>query len=80
MAPATQAVNSMSTRASSAERQNPQDANRMPTASHATPRPDTRRPSANVSSATVQPASTDGRRTIVSDSPNIPIADAASQW
>jgi hypothetical protein len=54
-------------------------AKRMPTASHATPRPETSTPRANVSSATPHAASADGRRTTASDGPRSRDAPAASQ-
>ena len=60
----TQAANSMSTRASKAERVNPQLANRIPTASQADRRsPSSRRPRANVTTAVLHAPTADGRRT-----------------
>jgi hypothetical protein len=79
IAPTTQAAKSMSTRASSAERQTPQAAKSMPTASHAMPRPPTSTPSPNVSSARAHAAPTEGRRITASEGPASRTVTAASQ-
>src|SRR5262245_60040669 len=79
IAPATHAANSMSTRASVAERQNPQVEKRMMTASHAAQRLPSRTPTAKVSTTITHAASVDGRRTAASDQPVARTRAAASQ-